>query len=154
MQKTIATIGYEKSSLPDFIVTLKDAGIEMLLDVRAIAHSRKPGFSKDPLESALRRAGIDYVHLKGLGNPQKLLKTKDERPYEEMFAAHLKSTPALIDMARAIEISAKRRSALFCFERDPQYCHRILVAADLARQTKQDIEHLFVAQVQKDLFAS
>jgi uncharacterized protein (DUF488 family) len=154
MQKTIATIGYEKSSLPAFIVTLKDAQIEMLLDIRAIPFSRKPGFSKESLESALREQGIDYVHLKGLGNPRKLTKDMDNRPYEEMFAAHLKTTPALIDMARAIEIARLKRAALFCFERDPQCCHRSMVAADLVRQTKQDIEHLFVGQQQRDLFAS
>lgn len=66
----LATIGYEGSSLQDFIATLRAASIRTLIDVRALPISRRPGFAKNALSKALAEAGIDYVHLKGLGDPK------------------------------------------------------------------------------------
>ena len=57
----LLTIGYEGSSIGQVIETLRAAGAERLLDVRAVAQSRKPGFSKRQLAAALDEAGIAYV---------------------------------------------------------------------------------------------
>src|SRR4051794_37749713 len=65
----IFTIGYEGTTVPDFIATLKCAGVERVIDVRALPLSRRPGFSKSPLKAALEQAGIEYLHLKALGTP-------------------------------------------------------------------------------------
>ncbi|HEY0011664.1 MAG TPA: DUF488 domain-containing protein, partial [Allosphingosinicella sp.] len=65
----IFTIGYEGSTQPELIAALTGAGVERLIDVRAVPLSRKPGFSKNILAAGLREAGIDYVHLKALGTP-------------------------------------------------------------------------------------
>ena len=49
---------------------LQHAGVKLLVDVRAVAASRRPGFSKNQLAAGLDRSGISYVHLKGLGTPK------------------------------------------------------------------------------------
>jgi uncharacterized protein (DUF488 family) len=68
--RTLFTIGYEGASLSDFIVTLQNSGVERLLDVREVAQSRRPGFSKTALSTALAEADIGYTHLRQLGDPK------------------------------------------------------------------------------------
>ena len=66
---TIWTIGYEQATMPAFLAALQGAGIEVLADVRAIAASRRPGFSKTALAANLTEAGIAYRHFRALGTP-------------------------------------------------------------------------------------
>jgi uncharacterized protein (DUF488 family) len=63
----IATIGYEGADPAAFDAALEDADIQMVVDVRAIAISRRRGFSKTALSDRLNRRGLDYVHLRALG---------------------------------------------------------------------------------------
>src|SRR3990170_89756 len=65
----IFTIGYEATTMGEFLAALASAGVERVIDVRALPLSRRPGFSKSPLRAALAEAGIDYVHLRALGTP-------------------------------------------------------------------------------------
>ena len=66
----LATIGYEGASLGDFIATLAAAGVKRVIDVREVAQSRRPGFSKSALRTALAEAAIDYHHIRQLGDPK------------------------------------------------------------------------------------
>src|SRR6202158_634175 len=67
--RTLFTIGYEKAK-PDAVWgELKCAKIDLLVDTRAVAASRRPGFSKRQLAAALDEAGIAYIHLQKLGTP-------------------------------------------------------------------------------------
>jgi uncharacterized protein (DUF488 family) len=63
----LATIGYEGASVADFLDALHRAKVDLLVDVRAVAMSRRPGFAKTALAANLRDAGIDYLHLRQLG---------------------------------------------------------------------------------------
>lgn len=63
------TIGYEGVTMDEFIAALTVAGVERVINVRALPLSRRPGLSKTPLKGALAEAGIDYVHLRALGTP-------------------------------------------------------------------------------------
>ena len=65
----LATIGYEGASMQTFLSALQEAQVELLVDVRAVASSRRPGFSKTKLAANLAGKGIDYLHLRGLGTP-------------------------------------------------------------------------------------
>ncbi len=65
----IFTIGYEATTMAEFIAALREAGVELVIDVRALPLSRRPGFSKSPLKAALGEARIGYAHLKALGTP-------------------------------------------------------------------------------------
>ena len=67
---TFTTIGYQGAPTDAVFAALEDAGVDLLVDVRAVAGSRKPGFSKTPFSAGLREHGIDYVHLRGLGTPR------------------------------------------------------------------------------------
>ena len=65
----VFTIGYQESNPEAVIGTLAAAGVALLVDVRAVAASRRPGFSKRQLAAGVATVGIDYLHLRGLGTP-------------------------------------------------------------------------------------
>jgi uncharacterized protein (DUF488 family) len=123
----IFTIGYEGSTQPELIAALQRAGIERVLDVRAVPLSRKPGFSKNILAAGLREAGIDYVHLKALGTPpagREAARKGRIAEMEHMYAAQLETPEAGVDAARMIDLATEKVSVLLCYERDPAHCHR------------------------------
>src|SRR6476661_10322490 len=68
-RKTLCTIGYEGATVASFLEALRAAGVELLVDVRALASSRRPGFAKTALAANLGTIGVDYLHLRGLGTP-------------------------------------------------------------------------------------
>jgi uncharacterized protein (DUF488 family) len=121
------TIGYEGATQAELIAALRSAGVERIIDVRAVPLSRKPGFSKNVLAAGLKEAGIDYVHLKALGTPPAGREAARKGRMEEMkriFAAQLETPEAGVDAARMIDLAGEKPSALLCFERDPAGCHR------------------------------
>lgn len=123
----IFTIGYEGATQPELVAALKRAGVERVIDVRAVPMSRKPGFSKNVLAAGLREAGIDYVHLKALGTPPEGREAARKGRWEVMarvYAAQLDTPEAAAEAAKMIELAREKASALLCFERDPAHCHR------------------------------
>ncbi len=121
------TIGYEGATQAELIAALRAAGVERVIDVRAVPLSRKPGFSKNVLAAGLKEAGIDYIHLKALGTPPAGREAARKGRMEEMrriFADQLETPEAGVDAVRMIALAAERPSALLCFERDPAGCHR------------------------------
>jgi uncharacterized protein (DUF488 family) len=128
---TLATIGYEKETQDAVIARLKAADVEVLIDVRAVAASRRAGFSKTLLAASLAEAGIDYVHLRQLGTPKPGRDAARKGHIGEMtriFEAHLEEPAAQLELARAAEIVEAHRAALLCFEHDAAGCHRRIVA--------------------------
>ena len=131
----IFTIGYEKATQPELIAALEAAGVERLIDVRAVPPSRKPGFSKTILGNGLAEAGIDYVHLKALGTPpegREAARKGRHADLERIYAGQLELPEAIVAAARMLELAADKPSALLCFERDPAGCHRSLLIAAVA----------------------
>jgi uncharacterized protein (DUF488 family) len=127
---TIFTIGYEGTTMDAFLAALKDAGVEQVVDVRALPLSRRPGFSKTSLAATLKDAGIDYVHLKALGTPKPgrdAAKKGDWRTMERVYAGQLELPEAQAEAAKMRALAAEKRSALLCFERDPHHCHRTML---------------------------
>ncbi|MBM3543453.1 MAG: DUF488 domain-containing protein [Alphaproteobacteria bacterium] len=146
-QHHIFTIGYEGASIPAFIAALRKAGVTLVLDVRAIAASRKKGFSKTPLAAHLAEAGIGYKHLRGLGTPKTgrdAAHSGDHATFERVFLAHMKEPEALLDLGEALAVSQAEKACLLCLERDPEQCHRLIVAERMAKESGQRIEHLYV----------
>ncbi len=130
----LATIGYEKRTLPELIATLRAAGVEVLIDVRAVAASRRAGFSKTILGASLAEAGIEYVHLRALGTPKAGREAARRGRVSEMrdiFEQQLATPEAGHDLARAAAIAAERPTALLCLEADAAGCHRRIVAERL-----------------------
>lgn len=128
--RRIFTIGYEGATQGEVIAALKGAGVERLIDVRAVPLSRRPGFSKNVLAAGLRQAGIDYVHLKALGTPPEGREAARKGKHDvlkRVYAAQLETPEAALQAAQMVELAAERPSALLCFERDPAACHRTLL---------------------------
>lgn len=127
----LATIGYEHATLDDVIGRLKRAGVEIVVDVRAVASSRRAGFSKTLLAASLDEAGVAYVHLRGLGTPKAGRQAARAGRVEEMhriYRKHLEEPEAQIQLTEATEIASERPAALLCYEADAAGCHRRIVA--------------------------
>lgn len=141
----LATIGYESAPQARVIEALKAAGVEVLIDVRAVAASRRAGFSKGVLSSSLQEAGIDYVHLRELGTPKEGRMAARRGRIAEMrqiFEAHLAEPAAQLQLAQAIEIARGRRAALLCYEADHKGCHRSVVAERMCEAADFAVENL------------
>lgn len=127
----LATIGYEGAALPDFIATLAAAGVERVVDVREVAQSRRPGFSKNALRTALAEAGIDYHHIRQLGDPKhgrEAARAGNFDLFRTIFTAHMELPASQDALALAVALASEKRTALVCFERDAKHCHRTIVA--------------------------
>lgn len=143
---TLATIGYEGATMDGFLRALKDAGVALLVDVRAVASSRRPGFSKTALAANLAGAGIDYVHLRALGTPADGRAAARAGRHAEMrriFLDHLtaKSAQAELDALQQI-VESGTRACLLCFEADPAHCHRRIVAESLGARMPLEVRDL------------
>ena len=135
----IFTIGYEGATMSEFLAALRNAGVERVIDVRAIANSRRPGFSKTPLRNALAEVGIDYVHLRALGTPaagREAARAHRKAELERIYAGQLETPQAMAEGAMMLDLAAERPSALLCYERDPSCCHRTLLWQSLAPDAK------------------
>jgi uncharacterized protein (DUF488 family) len=138
------TIGYEGATQAEFLSTLRRAGVERVIDVRALPLSRRPGFSKTPLRTALALEGIEYVHLKALGTPPEGRAAAHAGRYAEMaaiYAGQLELPEAMVAVEQMRALAQDRPSALLCFEREPVHCHRQLLIDAVAPDA--DVEHLF-----------
>lgn len=141
----LATIGYERRTLPDLIRCLSDAKIATLIDVRAVAASRRAGFSKTMLSATLKAHGIEYVHLRALGTPKAGRIAARAGRFAEMysiFANHLATPAAQLEFLRACEIVTGTKAALLCFEADAAHCHRAMVAERIRDAIGCEIENL------------
>lgn len=126
----IYTIGYEATTMAEFLAALTKAGVQRVIDVRALPLSRRPGFSKSSLAASLREAGIDYVHLKQLGTPKRgrdAAKKGDVATLREVYDVQLGLPEAQAQVAQMLALAADKPSALLCYERDPCHCHRTLL---------------------------
>lgn len=131
----VFTIGYQGTTQPELVAALARAGVARLIDVRAVPLSRRPGFSKTILANGLREAGIDYVHLRALGTPpdgRAAARRGDHAMLERVYAGQLELPEAIVQGQTMLALAAERSSALLCFERDPDGCHRTLLIRTLA----------------------
>ena len=145
MARALATIGYESATQDAVIARLKQAGVEVLIDVRAVAASRRAGFSKRVLAASLEAEGIDYVHLRQLGTPKSGRDAARAGRTGEMHAiyeAHLAEPAAQLELAQAATIARDRKAALLCYEADAHRCHREIVADRLRAVLGCEVENL------------
>jgi uncharacterized protein (DUF488 family) len=141
----LRTIGYESATQAAVIAALTAAGVEVLIDVRAVPSSRRAGFSKRLLAASLAEAGIDYVHLRALGTPKPGRQAARAGRHAEMVAiyeAHLADPQAQFELAEALDIARQRPAALLCYEADAAHCHRRIVAERLTDAFGFEVEDL------------
>ena len=132
----IYTIGYEGTDIDRFVTTLKNVGIEMIADVRALPLSRKRGFSKKSLAARLFDEGIGYTHFGELGDPKPGRDAAKSGRYDEfrsIYNAHLATNEAQNSLEELVMAADTKASCLLCFERDPKTCHRSIVAQEMSK---------------------
>lgn len=143
----LATIGYERSTLADFVETLVQSKIEVLIDIRERAQSRRPGFSKSALSIALSDAGIGYVHFRQLGDPREgreaaRLGRFDQ--FREIFREVMSTASAKAALSEVHKMALENKICLMCYERDKDQCHRKIVSDHLERMLVCRTSHLGV----------
>jgi len=136
------TIGYEGKAVQGFVEDLVRNGIEVLVDVRELPVSRKPGFSKSKLRERVASSGIDYLHLRSLGSPResrkRLRQSGDSEGFSKEYLNHLEGSSEDFDALKDL-IGSGKRAALMCFEQDHQRCHRTLLVSELMRSAGIDV---------------
>jgi uncharacterized protein (DUF488 family) len=138
------TIGYEQAKSAAVLGELAAAKVELLVDVRAVAASRRPGFSKRQLAAGLDEQGIGYLHLRALGTPKPgrhAAKKGDRATLERVYAGQLELPEAQAEAAALEAMVNDKPTALLCFERDPAMCHRTLLIA--AAMPQAEVTDLF-----------
>jgi uncharacterized protein (DUF488 family) len=129
------TIGYEGATPEGFIESLNAAGVALVADVRAVALSRKRGFSKTALSTSLAEAGIGYRHWIALGTPvegRQAARAGDAVRMRLIYEGALAEPAALDAFEELAQAAGERPVCLLCFERDPAFCHRRILAERLA----------------------
>jgi uncharacterized protein (DUF488 family) len=140
----VFTIGYEGLDIDMFMSLLAEHDIDMIVDVRELPLSRKPGFSKKTLSNVLNISGREYVHMPDLGCP-KLVRDRyredgNWKRYTEGFLRHLKlQENAIVELS---SLAATSTCALLCFEADPNFCHRSMVAKAVGDYCGARISHI------------
>ncbi len=126
----LGSVGYElhKDHIA-FARHVRAAGVERLIDVRELPISRRRGYAKTALGQAMDDAGVEYMHIKALGNPKPfrdLYKAGRVEEGQRRYEAHL-----LGEQRGALEglvpLLREKRCALMCVEHNPATCHRTVI---------------------------
>jgi uncharacterized protein (DUF488 family) len=149
--KKLFTIGYEQTPAKAVLDELAQAGVKLLVDVRAVASSRRPGFSKSQLAAGLDERGISYLHLRGLGTPKTGREAARSGKFDtlhKIYAAHLKTTQAKEELDELSALVKKSGPVcILCYERDHLHCHRRWIAEIIEDREGVRIENLAAPQL-------
>ena len=133
--KRLFTIGYEQTPSKAVLDELEQAGVKLLVDVRAVASSRRPGFSKNQLAAGLDERGISYLHLRGLGTPKDGRDAARSGKFDvlhKIYSKHLKTPQAREELDELSALVKKSGPVcILCYERDHTQCHRQWIADTL-----------------------
>lgn len=128
----VFTVGHSTRAIDEFIQLLQAHGVTMVADVRTIPKSRhNPQFNTTSLSVSLRKAGIKYVHLPGLGG---LRHAKPDSPNGGWrnasfrgYADYMQTPEFAENLGHLIEVTEEERVAIMCAEAVPWRCHRSLI---------------------------
>jgi len=144
---TIFSLGYQGLNIADYVDTLKNNGVGLVIDVRETAWSYKIGFSASPLRLALEKEGIEYLHLKSAGNPSKYRKSaKTTKQCLSWYRRYLGGNQECLgDIALQIKkiTATGKHVCLTCYERNADDCHRSILTDFLQNmKPKLNVVHL------------
>jgi uncharacterized protein (DUF488 family) len=149
--KKLFTIGYEQTPPKAVLDELERAGVKLLVDVRAVASSRRPGFSKSQLAAGLDERGIGYLHLRGLGTPKEGREAARSGQFallHKIYAAHLKTPQAREELDELSSLVKKSAPVcILCYERDHTHCHRQWIAEIIEERDGVGVANLVAPQV-------
>ena len=144
--RPLFTIGYEQAKPAAVLDELKRAKVELLIDTRAVAASRRPGFSKRQLAASLQDVGIAYLHLQKLGTPAEgraAVRSGDTDSLWRIYEKHIKKAEPQGELGELVAlIKSGKRIALLCYCRDPKTCHRSRIVANVKKRTRVDVDDL------------
>jgi uncharacterized protein (DUF488 family) len=144
------TIGYQQTPPKAVLDELENAGVKLLVDVRAVAASRRPGFSKRQLSAGLNERGIGYLHFQALGTPSEgrlAARSGDQKALTTIYAKQLKTPQAKQEMAELAGLIEKAGPVcILCYERDHRECHRRFIA-EIIEEGGVAIENLLAPQL-------
>jgi uncharacterized protein (DUF488 family) len=150
-RKKLFTIGYEQTPAKAVLDELEQAGVKLLVDVRAVASSRRPGFSKSQLAAGLDERGIAYVHLRGLGTPKEgrlAARSGEYDTLQKIYTKHLKTAQAKEELDELSSLVTKSGPVcILCYERDHLHCHRRWIAEIIEERDGVKIDNLAAPQV-------
>ena len=142
----IWSVGHGTRPVADLSAVLREASIAALADVRSVPGSRRhPQFGQAPLRASLAAAGIEYVHLRGLGGRRDpvpgsvhtALRVDAFRGYAE----HMSTAEFEKDFAQLAALAERRHTAFMCAETSWQVCHRRMLS-DLLSVRGWEVIHL------------
>ena len=140
------TIGYEQAKPAAVLDELKRAKVDTLVDVRAVAASRRPGFSKRQLAAALDESGIGYIHLQKLGTPadgRAAARAGDRETLQHIYDKHIKKAEPQAELEELTGlIKSGKRIALLCYCRDPKTCHRSRIVSNVQTRLRVKVDDL------------
>lgn len=141
------TIGYEGASPDDFRATLQRVGVKQIIDIRQLPQSRRRGFSKNQLAASLAEVGIEYYHVRQLGDPKHgrdAARAGRMDEFRQIFTAHLELPASMDALESTGKLAKEKTSALLCYERDYRDCHRAIVAQKMNVLYTFSTEHIGV----------
>ncbi|MGH7860730.1 MAG: DUF488 family protein, partial [Candidatus Dormibacteraceae bacterium] len=129
----IFTIGHSDRQLSQFMELLVGNQVWLVADVRSSPTSKRlPHFEKEALAGELRRIGIQYAHLPGLGGRRRPDAQSVNQGWRNAsfrgYADYMQTDAFRSSLAELLELAAGRRTAIMCAEAVPWRCHRSLVA--------------------------
>jgi uncharacterized protein (DUF488 family) len=149
--KKLFTIGYEQTPAKSVLDALEGAGVKLLVDVRAVASSRRPGFSKTQLAAGLDERGISYLHLRGLGTPKEGREAARSGKFDALhriYAAHLRTPQAKEELDELSALVKKSGPVcILCYERDHAHCHRQWIAEIIEDRDGVTVDNLVAPQM-------
>jgi uncharacterized protein (DUF488 family) len=147
------TIGHSTHPIEEFMRMLAAHGVETLVDVRTIPRSRhNPQFNRETLPESLQAAGIEYVHMQGLGGLRHARRDSVNTGWRNLsfrgFADYMQTPEFAAALQQLIELSSARPTAIMCSEAVPWRCHRSLIA-DAIGVRGIPVEHIMTAATRK-----
>lgn len=128
----VLTIGHSTRTIEEFIVLLHAHGATRVVDVRTVPRSRhNPQFNKASLPRALKKAGLSYVHLPGLGGLRHARRDSVNRGWRNAsfrgYADYMQTSEFEQSLDELIQLASQERIVLMCAEAVPWRCHRSLI---------------------------
>jgi uncharacterized protein (DUF488 family) len=139
----VGSVGYERHrDVGEFARRLHEAGVERVVDVRELPISRRRGYAKTALGETLGAEGIEYVHMRNLGNPKPyrdLYKSGNVEEGKELYTAYLQGEQRAA-LEQLASILPERKTALMCVEHDASVCHRTVILESLASELGLELD--------------
>jgi uncharacterized protein (DUF488 family) len=144
--RPLYSIGYEQAKPAAVLDEIKRAKIELLVDTRAVAASRRPGFSKRQLAASLDEIGVGYIHLQKLGTPAEgraAARSGNTAALWRIYDKHIRTREAQAELDELVcLIKSGKRVALLCYCRDPKTRHRSRIVANVKERTPVKVDDL------------